>query len=307
MAPVVSVLVNTYQRPKKIQDCLNAILKSSFSQLEIIVIEQRGSSQLREFIKKIDKTKIRYFNLKKIGASKAKNFGIKKSKGEILAFTDDDCIIDRYWLKNIYESFKKNQNIIGIFGKVLPYQPHLHRGKICPCTFLSNKKKTINRICFHWKNIGFGNNMAFRKEIFEKMDGFKEWLGPGSIGSNAEDAEFALRLLSKGYKILYNPEIKVYHNRWLTKEEFRKQCLSYSCGEVACYGFLAFKGNKLGKKVIKNNFLDSWGKLKFSLKSILFFKKRGFRLFYYTLQEFYFRLRGLLVSFWFAKVARASK
>lgn len=307
MIPKVSVLINTYRRPKKIQVCLKTILKNSFQDFEIIVVEQKGNGQLKHSIKRIDNAKIRYFNLKKGGASRAKNFGIRKAKSRILVFTDDDCIVDRYWLKNIYESFKKNQNIIGIFGKVLPYQPHLYRGKICPCTFLKNKEKVIGKPCLHWKNIGFGNNMTFRQEIFEKTDGFKEWLGPGSIGSNAEDAEFVLRVLLNGYKILYNPKVKVYHNRWLTREEFRKQCLSYCCGEVASYGYLAFQGRKMGKKVIKNNFLDSWGKLKFSLKSMLFFKKRGFRLFYYTLQEFYFRLRGLLVAFWFAKVARASK
>jgi len=103
--------------------------------------------------------------------------------------------------------------------------------------------------------------MAFKKEVFNKIGDFREWLGPGSIGSNAEDAEFALRCLIKGYKLFYDPNIVVYHNCWLTKKLFRKRRLSYICGEVACYSYLGFCGLQLGRRVAKNNLKESFHKL----------------------------------------------
>ena len=295
----ISVIVSTRNRPDKINDCLKSILANSFSDFEVVVVDQSDDYRTKEVIQEILSPLIRYFRMKEKGLSKGRNLGIKRAGGKIIAFIDDDCLVNKDWLKSIYKSFPKNKDIAGVFGKVLPYKPHLHKGQICPCVFLKYKEKIITKPTLHWKNIGFGNNMAFKRGIFEKVGNFKEWLGVGSVGLSAEDAEFVLRLLLNHYKILYKPEIKVYHNRWLTKREHRRQRLSYSCGEVACYGYFAFQGNKLGEKIIKNNFLNSWGKLKFSFKSLLFFKKDSLRLLCCTLQEFYFRLRGLVVAFWF--------
>jgi len=300
---MLSITISTYNRQYLLKNSLQSFKNSSFNNYEIIVIDQ-SQNNLSQFITKslnFNSINIRYFKIKRRNLSYARSLGVKLSKGNIVAFTDDDCIVSKNWLKNIVQTFKKNQDIVGVFGKVLPYKPQLKKGKICPCTFLNNQKRIISKPCLHSKNIGFGNNMAFRREIFEKVGRFKEWLGPGSIGSNAEDAEFALRILSKGYKILYNPKIKAYHNRWLTKEEFRKQQLSYACGEVACYGFFAFQGKKFAKRVMVNNFKDSYEKFRKSLELIFSLKKYGLLLFIHTLEEFYFRLRGLMISFYFSK------
>lgn len=295
----ISVIIATRSRPDKIGDCLKSILANSFSDFEIIVIDQSAGNKTKGMVQKINTPKLKYLKMKASGKAKALNLALKKLSGKLLAFTDDDCIVDKNWLKNIYLSFEKNKEISAVFGKVLPYRPKYHKGKTCPCTFLKDKKKIITKACLHWKNIGFGNNMAFRGDVFEKVGRFKEWLGPGSVGLAAVDAEFTLRVLLKGYKLLYNPRINVYHNRWLTRKEDRRQSLSYSCGEVACYGYFAFQGKKLGKRVLKNNFLDSLDKLKFGIKSILLFKKNSLQLLCHAFQEFYFRLRGLTVAFWF--------
>lgn len=298
---LISVIIPTYNRPKKVVDCIKSVLVNTFESFEVILIDRDNSGKTRKEVDFLIPNKIRYF--KSIDRVKARvlNFALKKASGKIIAFTDDDCIVDKDWLKNIYDSFQDNKNVIGVFGKVLPFRPREHRGKICPCTFLKNKERVITKPCLHWKNIGFGNNMAFRKEIFSKIGDFKEWLGPGSIGSNAEDAEFALRLLLKGYRLLYTPKIKVYHSRWLTKEEYQRQCLSYSCGEVACYGYFAFQGNGFAKKIVINNFKDSYWKLRRAIKSTLLLKKSGLRLLFHTAEELYFRLRGLIVAFYFSK------
>lgn len=296
----LSIIISTYQRTKKLEQCLKSILQQRIKPLEVLVIDQNSNSQVKAIIKKINSPLIKYFNLQKIGLARARNDGVNLAKGEILVFTDDDCIVGNHWLKNIIASFNHNSEIIGLFGQVLPYQPKRNKDKICPCIFMSTKNRLIKKPCLHWQNIGFGNNMAFRRKIFAQVNGFKEWLGVGSIGKSAEDAEFALRCLLKGHQLLYNPKMVVYHNRWLSKGQYRQQCLSYSWGEVAAYGYFAFQGKKFAKKVVINNFKDSYYKVKKIVKKILL-KGRGFKTLWYALEELYFRLRGLLVGFYFSK------
>jgi len=297
----ISVVVNTFKRPNKLLDCVRAILKNNFKNFEIIIIEQQGKGKLKEELKGLKNKNIFYFNLKKKGASLAKNFGIKRAKGEIIAFIDDDCKPARNWLINIYRGFQKNKETAAIFGRVRPYNPRRHKGLLCPCFFDRKEKGIITAPCRHWKKIGFGNNMVFRKDIFEKIGGFKEWLGPGSLALAAEDAEICYRLLSRGYKILYDPQVLVYHDRWLKKDSFewKKQMRFYQCGEMAAYGFYAFQGSRLAQEVVREHFRLTFRKVYFQFKKAI--KNLSFRILCEAVLDSYYDLRGILIGFWFAK------
>lgn len=299
----ISVVICSIGR-KILFQTISSVLKNDYKYFEVIVILQNFPLSIQTKIKSsFPSNNVKFFSMNNYGKARGINFALKKCRGEVIAFTDDDCIVDKGWLKNIYLSFKKNLEISGIFGCVLPFHSYLknNNGKVCPCVFLQKESKVIIKPCLHWKNIGFGNNMAFKQEVFKQIGNFKEWLGPGSIGSNAEDAEFALRLLLKGYKVLYNPKIKVYHNRWLTEIEFKKQFLSYLCGETACYGYFAFQGNNFAKPVVINNLKDRLKNINEALKSLIMLKKHAFQLLYQSIKELCFSFRGLLIGYFFSK------
>jgi len=298
---LISIIISTRNRHNDILNCLNSILANNYKEFEIIVIDQGDTDKTERIIKKINNPLIKYWRHGVKGLSKGRNFGIKSSSGEIIAFTDDDCLVDKNWLRDILFSFHKNKNIVGVFGKVLPYRQYLNKSKICPCIFLNNKKRIIDDPDLHWENIGFGNNMAFKRKIFNNLGGFSEWLGLGSIGNSAEDAEFALRALSKNYKILYNPKIKVWHNRWVKGRELKKQKLSYLCGEMACYGYFAFQGKKFAQKIIINNLENRYRESRKAIKYLIFFRKKSLSPFVFKIKEICFCLRGLLIGFYFAK------
>jgi len=302
----ISIIISTCNRPQKLKSCLNSIgiAKLIYTKnTEVIVVDQSDNNQTQKIVKQTNYL-IKYTRITKKNLSFARNIGIKHSKGKIIAFTDDDCLVDKNWLKNINQSFDKHKNIIALFGQVKAYQASSHKHLICPCTFERKKQKIISKACKHSTNIGFGNNMAFRKNAFcnfegYNINGFKEWLGLGSIGMSAEDAEMPLRLLINKHQILYNPRVKVFHNRWITKEEFKSICFSYNCGETACYGYFAFQNQKFAKQIIKNIFSDSYRKLR---KNLLLLKTTQFNIktLSYNLQELFFRIRGLIVGFYFA-------
>lgn len=255
----ISVIVITKNRPVELRACLISLKKSTFVNFELIVIDQSQGKKidksLYSVLRKFSKTK--YFHSKQSGKSRGLNLAIKLSSTSNLAFCDDDCLPDANWLKNVVETFEKNPKITGVFGRTLPYQPKKHKGLICPSTFDHRIEHYTTVPCEHWEKIGFGNNMAWRKSFFEKHGFFKEWLGPGSIGSNAEDAEIALRALINKQVLFFNPKMIVFHNKWQNNQEYQEQMLSYVCGEMACYGYLAKKNIELGKKILANNFISS--------------------------------------------------
>lgn len=270
-------------------------MRGSVLPSEVIVVDQSINRTTEAVVRRFRSILIRYFPLPHQGKSNGLNFAINKAKGEIIAFTDDDCVIEKAWVGEISEAFMRYPAVTGMLGTVLPYRPDLHPGRVCPAVFLQKKEHVVRRPHFHAQHLGYGNNMAFRKIIFPLVGSFKTWLGPGAIGMAAEDAEFLVRVLMRGYPILLNPRMKVYHNRWLTTEEYWRQSLQYACGEIACYSSLDFSGVQFASGIVRANIRDSFAKMKQATLSVLFHRKISMT-FTHAVQELSYRMRGLIIG-----------
>jgi glycosyltransferase involved in cell wall biosynthesis len=294
---MISVIVCTIGR-KSLYQTIRSIRANSYKDYEILVI-----SQLVEIDQKYlkDDKRIRYYHIKSKGLSQARNFGIQQARGDIICFTDDDCIADKTWLQQIYVTFKKNKGIVGIFGNTLSYKPENNKNKRCPCIFEIHKSILHKEPCYHSQVIGFGNNMAFKKKVFPYYGSFKNWLGVNAIGSSAEDAEFVLRLLIKGQTIISSNDVVVYHNRWLTVKEWDKQLRQYMCGEMACYGYLAFKGHRFARQIIFMNIRNSFYSCKHLLKQMCMSKASfPYDAFQHISIELY-KIKGICVALYFSQ------
>lgn len=264
-----SILIATKGRPKQLVRCLTSILHCSQSNFEILVLDQDRSSATRDAVRGFNRRNIVYIKIGGTGKSRALNIGIEKAKGESIAFTDDDCIVSKKWLTTITKTFNLHRDIDIIFGKTLPYQPSAHRNLTCPSVFSKTLRANISMPCYHATHFGFGNNMAIRRNVFKKLGTFKPWLGPGSIGSNAEDAECALRYLIRHGVIIYNPDMTVWHDRWLNNKALNIQYRSYVCGEMACYGYFCFQGQTFARPIVLANIRDSYYKVRSIMKKIV--------------------------------------
>jgi glycosyltransferase involved in cell wall biosynthesis len=253
----ITICICTKNRPSQLKRCIRSILKSTILPDEIIIINE-GETIDENFILGRFVSKIKIINYPASNLSKGRNHAISIATSDIVCFTDDDCIIDSQWIQKCLETFKYYHSCMGVFGAIKPYQPNKHNHEICSCTFKLCKQKVISKPCYHAAKIGFGNNMAFRKEIFNKIGNFKTWLGVGSIGDSAEDAEFALRILIKKNIIIHNPDMVVFHNKWLSDKQIRSQHLLYFCGEIACYGYFFFLGQKFARPIIMNNLKSNY-------------------------------------------------
>jgi len=128
------------------------------------------------------------------GVSKAKNEAIKRAKGKIIAFIDDDAVPEKNWLENIVKNLDDEY---GIVGKVIhPYNDVW--GKI-PEHYNQGETPFYTRT-------GVGCNMAFRKEVFDDIGGFDEYFDWGH-----EESELFIRF-NKKYKLKYCPDVVVTHS-----------------------------------------------------------------------------------------------
>jgi len=250
---IVSIIILTHNRQKKLKQCIQSVLQNTYKNIEIVIIDQSYNKTLtKKTITLFNNAKINYYPQKCCNVSKGKNLGITKIHGDIIAFTDDDCIVHHLWIQEIVSFYKKNKEIDCMFGKTLPYNNKTHYNQFCPSTFTKKKYVEIHTPKIHWKSIGIGNNMSFRSTIFLNSSQFKEWLGYGTFGGPSEDAEITLRLLIQKHNLVYNPKAIVYHNNWLANTTKTKLQSNYFCANIVCYGYFSFQKYSFAYPVVKN-------------------------------------------------------
>lgn len=295
---MISIIVPTKDREDALLKCIDSIVRQSEKKWELIVVDQNNKSNIQQYILNLHDKRIRYFRKEIHSKSIALNFAVKRAKGEITTFTDDDCVADKDWIRNIKKAFQIHPGASMVFGQTLPYKKSSNKGKTCPSVFNIKKTSIIDHFCYHAKKIGFGNNMSIKKSTFAKVGGFSQLLGPGSLGIAAEDAEISLRVIENNMTILSSPNPIVYHNRWLTKTQFKKLLLSYTCGEMACYGNFAIRGTKLAKTVVHKNIKRLSALYMQSLKLIKNtpLNKQGYFLLYRAIVLNFYVVRGVIAA-----------
>ena len=169
-------------------------------------------------------TKIRILRIRRPGKSAAINEAVRISTGNVLAFLDDDVVVDRMWLTSVEEFFQTGKYHVGQ-GTVRLRSP---AGDDPEIQTLNQQYRTIPTIDYNCrlKEVRSlnGSNFFVRRETFDRVGGFDERLGPGASGTS-EDVEFASRLARCGIGIGYAPNALAYHHvdrSRLTDEYFKR-------------------------------------------------------------------------------------
>jgi len=202
----MSVIVATFNRKKLLENCLNSLFKMDYpsSRFEVIVVDNCSTDGTREMVcKRFSKAK--YIFEKRKGVVYARNTGWKHAKGAFVAYTDDDCIVDQFWLRSLANGFTSTE-IGGVGGPVLLLRPEMIPQKFWKTPigpfYLGNRKHFVEAL--------ITANLAISREVFEKVR-FDASLLTYHL-PDYEDIELCRSLTEAGYKILYTPDAKVYHN-----------------------------------------------------------------------------------------------
>jgi GT2 family glycosyltransferase len=202
----VSVVIASH-RPKGIlAKCVRSLWEQSVTPLEvIIVVDTKEEEEQIEHLFYFTNLESFVYHTGKTGPTEARNLGISKSTGDIIAFIDDDAIAGEDWIKNMIRTFE----LVGCDIVGGPVSPMFSGGVIVDekwwwiigCT--SDIPITTRPISC---------NMAVKKELFGKMGVFEEVGKRRMKHPMSEETEFCERALASGEIILWDPTINVYHN-----------------------------------------------------------------------------------------------
>lgn len=211
---MISVVIPAYNSEKTIERCIIALLNQSYTknQYEIIVVDDGSTDKTTDVVSKFKRVRLIRQNHR--GPAVARNFGVKKSKGQIILFTDADCIPDKKWIRNMVEPFN-DKEIIGVSGTYKTFNKNSLIARFAGYEIEERHKELKKQ-----KYIDFIGTFsaAFRKSIFLRVKGFDEIF----TTSSGEDPELSFRLEKIG-KMVFQPNAFVYHFHPSTLFKFLRQ------------------------------------------------------------------------------------
>jgi GT2 family glycosyltransferase len=239
--PSVSVVVCTRNRPEDLEKCLTALAGLAPAPAEIIVVDNDPRSGGTRRVTDCHPA-VRYVPEERPGLSAARNTGVLAATGDIVAFTDDDVIVDPRWVGAICEAFE-DRAVASVTGLVLPAELETAAQYAFQTDVLGwgwgYRAVDFDRTFFDatkdvgvpaWR-LGAGANMAFRREVFDRVGLFDERLGAGASGCS-EDSELWYRLLADGHRCRYWPAAVVLHRHRADWDGLRQQMYTYMRGHV---------------------------------------------------------------------------
>jgi len=245
-APFVSVIVSTRDRLEGIQACLRSLLALHYPHYEVIIVDNAPStSATADFIQQTygDLPQVRYMREDRPGLSWARNCGIRAAEGEILAFTDDDVVVDPYWLLELVRGFRVTDDVACVTGLILPLEletpaqfwfEEYAGGSWSDMWFIrrifDKAKRHVH--LFRTGEHGGGANMAFTAAYLRSSGGFDPALGAGRK-AGGEDIAAIFQAIMRGYKLVQEPKSLVYHQHRRDYAALRKQIYHYGTGYTA--------------------------------------------------------------------------
>lgn len=214
-----SIVIPTYNRPDKLRSCLKSAVNQKLTgAYEIIVVDDGGSVDLSPIIGEFGSFKeLKLLTQTNSGPAKARNLGAKKSTGKMIAFLDDDCQPDPYWLENL-RKYGQSENVI-IGGKTINHFTNnlYSEASQILVSHLYRFFKNTNQYFFT------SNNFAVCRQTFFNQNGFDVDFNT----SAGEDREFCVRALNKGVQLKYVPEAIVYHFHFMNFRQFCRMHFKY--------------------------------------------------------------------------------
>jgi GT2 family glycosyltransferase len=252
--PSLTVVICTKDRPDNLTRCLEQLLKveqlgeASFQNLasspgfEILVVDNAPSDERTKSLVS-NLPGVRYVCEPRAGLDFARNRGLAEAKGEIIAYLDDDVVVDRHWLTGLREAWAENPDAGAFTGLVLAYElvteaqilfeqrggfargfEKIRYGRILPGNPLYPAGAGI---------FGAGCNMAFRREVLLKLGGFDEALDTGRPLPGGGDLDIFYRVIRAGYPLVYEPRYLIFHQHRQELGQLRRQYWSWGLSFMA--------------------------------------------------------------------------
>ena len=225
--PSFSVVIPTYDRPPRLAACLRSLTLLDYprDRFEVIVVDDGGAEPLDDVVRpvghEIDVTLLRQAHG---GPAVARNTGSAKAKGELLAYTGDDCTPAEDWLRALARRFAATPQGAAVGGRTLNGLEH---------NPYSTASHMLIEYLYGYYNFApdrarflTPNNLSVPRDLFGDVGGFDASFVEGT----GEDRDFCDRWLRRGHRMIYDPQVLVSHAHALTFRGFCRQQFAYGRG-----------------------------------------------------------------------------
>ncbi|MFQ5611539.1 MAG: glycosyltransferase family 2 protein [Anaerolineae bacterium] len=219
-----SIVIPTRNRQETLRRCLAAAMNQDYPDYEVIVVDDASSDGTEDLVRD-EFPQVRYLRQEiNRGPAAARNCAIQEARGDIIAFTDDDCVPPTNWLQRHLEYY--DDQIIGAVGG--PQTPRLPNffDKVEIAHYADEYRglKRITRVS-DWEGLAT-SNMSVRRVVFEEIGFFDEQFLTGA------DPEFARRINRAGYVLVRDPSLSVEHLKVHTLCSYLRMRFRRGCGSI---------------------------------------------------------------------------
>jgi glycosyltransferase involved in cell wall biosynthesis len=238
----VSVIIPSRARPQELLRCLQSLRASTEREYELIVVLQGEPQPPAELLALLDPDRDTLVRQSGAGKCRALNEGIRRSSGELLAFTDDDCTVPAGWIERGIAELGPGHLAAIVTGPAVA-RPHDERLEYVPAYAPKRRRALQGRAATRHIG-GLGGNLFVRRSVFERVGLFDEQMGPGARFNSSEDQDLTNRALRAGFTVVFDPGLSVTHwgGRTYAGGAAARLLRQYSCG----IGALAAKDVRLG-------------------------------------------------------------
>jgi len=234
-----TVAVCTRDRSDDLRRCLDALMRLPDDGQEVLVIDNAPATPAaRRVVERYQR--VRYVLEPRPGLNAARNRALRESRGDIVAFTDDDAAPDPAWLRALQRNFQDDQVVL-VTGLTMPlelettaqeeferYTPFGRGFRRIVFDGLTHDPLSVGRV-------GAGANMALRRSALDLVGPFDEALDGGTPTRTGGDHEMFSRVLAGGYRIVYDPAALSWHRHRRTWTELRQTLYGYGTGVYAMW------------------------------------------------------------------------
>jgi glycosyltransferase involved in cell wall biosynthesis len=267
-APRVTVVVPTVGR-EDLAGCLRALLAQDYDDFEVVVVDNASSDAGRQVLDRVlDATvdpahRIRRVVEPRPGASFARNCGLAAASGSLVAFVDDDILVDGGWLRAVVAAFDVVPGVAGVTGLVLPWELETQEqawfeqyggfGKGFRRRAFDLDRHRGEHVLYPYLpgQYGTGASIAFRTDFIRALGGFDPALGGRRPVVGGEDIDVLLRTVLSGAALVYEPRALVWYQPYRETRALRRQMVIYGRGLSAVLLKAALAKPAVGRDIVR--------------------------------------------------------
>jgi GT2 family glycosyltransferase len=242
--PSVTVLVCTRDRAEQLRTSLTAILRLDYPRFNVVVVDNASqTSATRDLLaSEFVDPRVELVTEPVAGLSRARNTGLDRATGEIVAFTDDDVVVDKFWLRQLAAAYAAAPGIDCVTGLVPSgelrtrvqgyFDDRVTWSKsIRPRVYSTTAPPAdLPMFPFCVGQYGTGANFSLRRSAARELGGFDTAFGVGTRTGGGEDLDMFTRVLLSGRSLAMQPSAIVWHRHRDDIGELKKQAKGYGTG-----------------------------------------------------------------------------